>query len=155
MKQVKVRTANHVVPFIAVEPGLTIRDSIRAEDITEAQFAQELGLTLPELEALLIGKAELTPEIALSLEKRWGVPREIWLKLEAGYRAHPKNPWGGARVGAGRKPLELKSKQVRISAPPDDFERIETWLKAQPSAAQSLAKLILAQTTKPAKRSKR
>jgi addiction module HigA family antidote len=142
--------------FAVTSPGSILKQEMQARKVTPHRLAQQLEVKLERLEAVLNGAAPLSPEIASKLEQRWGIEASIWTRLERAYQRHPKHPKrGGARVGAGRKKSGIVSKQVRISAPPDDFERIETWLKAQPSAAQSLAKLILAQTTKPAKRSKR
>jgi plasmid maintenance system antidote protein VapI len=75
MKHVKPKTTKHLVPAVAVQPGITLARSIEAEGITLAQCAQELGLTLTELEALLSGQSAITPRIAAVLEERWGAPR--------------------------------------------------------------------------------
>jgi plasmid maintenance system antidote protein VapI len=142
--------------FTATSPGSIVRLEMDARKIKLDRLARHLELKTYELEALLNGDAPLTPAIAAKLEELWGIEASTWTQLEQSYQRHPKHPKrGGARVGAGRKKSGIVSKQVRISASLDELKRIETWLKAQPSAAQSLAKLILEQTTKPAKRSKR
>ena len=140
-----------LIPFIAVSPGLHIQRELEARDITVAQFAPKLGLTPSDLEKLFDGENPITSEIAKLLEREWGMSSEIWLGLQAKYDAHPKNPWGGQRNGAGRKPLELSNKQIRVSAKPEEMLEIEHWLKTQKSAPQALAKLILrhSRRTKP------
>lgn len=139
------------IPFIAVPPGFLLRRELEARDITIAKFAPKLGLTPTELEKLLEGEIAITPDIANVFANEWDEDAGVLLRLQASYDAHPKNPWGGQRNGAGRKPLELNNKQVRVSAKPDEMLEIEHWLKTQKSAPQALAQLILrhSRRTKP------
>jgi addiction module HigA family antidote len=140
----------------ATAPGEVVRLEMEAREIKPQRLARHLELDDRQLETLLRGDAPLTPEVAAKLEAIFDIEAAFWIRLEQSYQRHPKHPRrGGTRVGAGRKRSGIVSKQVRISASSDDLERIETWLKAQPSAAQSLAKLILEELAKPAKRSKR
>ncbi|MGL4608773.1 MAG: hypothetical protein ACRCYY_03675 [Trueperaceae bacterium] len=47
---------------------------------------------------------------------------------------------------------KLASKQMRVSAQPEDLQEIEAWLAEQKSAAQTIAKLLLKQARSQAKK---
>lgn len=140
-----------LIPFIAVPPGFLLRCELEAREISIAEFAPKLGLTPTELEKLFTGEIGITPDMAAIFASEWNEDAGVLLRLQTKYDAHPKNPWGGQRNGAGRKPLELSNKQIRVSAKPEEMLEIEHWLKTQKSAPQALAKLILrhSRRTKP------
>ena len=67
-------------------PGETIIDLIEEKDWTQAELAQRLGFTTKHLSQLINGKATLTEDAALRLERVLGSTANFWLNREAKYR---------------------------------------------------------------------
>jgi addiction module HigA family antidote len=70
-------------------PGEFIRDEILDElhlNVTEA--AEALGVRRATLSDLVNGNAALSPEMALRVEKAFGVNMEMLLRMQAWYDAH-------------------------------------------------------------------
>jgi len=72
----------HFVRMEILEPlGLTVTEGARA-----------LGITRPALSALLNGRAALSPEMALRLEKAFGVKMDTLLRMQTAYEiAHARS----------------------------------------------------------------
>jgi HTH-type transcriptional regulator / antitoxin HigA len=68
-------------------PGDTIADLLEEKDWTQAQFAERIGFTPKFISHLINGKAPLTEETALKLERVLGGSPKFWLTREAQYRA--------------------------------------------------------------------
>ncbi len=71
-------------------PGETLRDDVLpALGLTVTDMAQQLGVTRPALSRVLNGKAAVSTEMALRLEKWLGVDRggsaAAWLAQQAAY----------------------------------------------------------------------
>jgi addiction module HigA family antidote len=124
-----------------IHPGFAVADELEALEVSDAKAGKVFGMSKADLQKLRQGEFDITPEIAVGLEQLGSAEQEFWLQLQRDYDSHPKR--GGARVGAGRKRKNFVSKQVRISAPPEEMKRIQAWLEAQPNTSQALAKLIL------------
>jgi HTH-type transcriptional regulator / antitoxin HigA len=69
-------------------PGDTIMDLIEEKDWTQAELAQRLGYTTKHLNQLIKGKATLTQDAALKLERVLGSTATFWLNRETKYREH-------------------------------------------------------------------
>jgi addiction module HigA family antidote len=134
---------NNLSAARVIPPARLINDELEALKISKENAAQAFGLNNTELEELLQGTRSITPQIAAALENMGSSPANLWLQLQASYETHPKR--GGTRVGAGRKREHLQTKQVRITAPPETMQLIETWLAQQNNAARALAELITTQ----------
>ena len=48
-------------------------------------FADQIGITKKQLEAILAGEEAITPEIAAKLEKNLGPSAQYWLKMQNRY----------------------------------------------------------------------
>ncbi len=68
-------------------PGDTISDILEERDSNQVELAKQLGLTTKHLNQLIKGKASLTEETALKLERVLGSTARFWLNSEANYRA--------------------------------------------------------------------
>jgi addiction module HigA family antidote len=67
-------------------PGPFVREEIlapRALNVTTG--ANALGVTRPALSALLNARADLSPEMAVRIEKAFGISMEILLKMQLAY----------------------------------------------------------------------
>ena len=129
-----------------IPPARLIPDELEALGISTKEAAIAFGLNDTELTELFKGTRGITPQIATALENMGSNPASLWLQLQNAFENHPKR--GGNRVGAGRKPENLQTKQVRITAPPETMQLIERWLGQQSNAARALADLIGTQVEK-------
>jgi addiction module HigA family antidote len=70
-------------------PGEFIRDEIFSElELSVSQAADVLGVRRATLSDLVNGKAALSPEMALRIEKAFGVDMEMLLRMQAWYDAN-------------------------------------------------------------------
>lgn len=129
--------------YDTVHPGKMLSDELKASRFRRNEVAKALQISAKQLQALCRGEFDLTPEIAAGLECLGiGIGR-IWLELQAQHNRHPRNPSrGGVRIGAGRKAEGVESRQIRITAPSEQMQIVNSWLAAQPNAARAVAQLI-------------
>jgi len=67
-------------------PGLFSRDEIiEANELTVTEAASVLRVTRPTISKLLNGKADLSPEMALRIEKAFGVSMDTLLRMQVSY----------------------------------------------------------------------
>lgn len=69
-------------------PGETILDLIEEREWSQAELAQRLGFSTKHLNQLIKGKAALSEDAALRLERVLGSTANFWLNREAKYREH-------------------------------------------------------------------
>ncbi len=72
----------------AVHPGGFIRRSVLPDDLSVTAAAEALGVGRPALSNILNGKASLSPEMALRVEKAFGVKMDTLLRMQARYDAY-------------------------------------------------------------------
>lgn len=68
-------------------PGAFIRRSVFPDGLSVTAAAGALGVGRPALSNLLNGKASLSPEMALRIEKAFGVRMDTLLRMQARYDA--------------------------------------------------------------------
>lgn len=69
-------------------PGAFVRDEVLDElKLPIARAAEVLGVRRATLSDLVNERAALTPEMALRIEKAFGVSMDVLLKMQAGYDA--------------------------------------------------------------------
>lgn len=73
-------------PDYAVAPGATLQETIDSLGMTQRDLAVRTGLAPKTINEIIKGKAPLTPETAVLLERVTGVPARMWNSLEANYR---------------------------------------------------------------------
>ena len=76
------------VPDFVSPPGDTILELLEERGMTQSELAQRMGRPVKTINEIVHGKAMLTPETALQLEKVLGTPARLWLELEHNYREH-------------------------------------------------------------------
>jgi addiction module HigA family antidote len=70
-------------------PGTFIREEVLEPlDLSIARAAEILGVRRATLSDLINGKASLSAEMALRVEKAFGVNMDIMLRMQAWYDAH-------------------------------------------------------------------
>ena len=72
----------------AVHPGGFIKRSVLPDDLSVTAAAQVLGVGRPALSNLLNEKASLSPEMALRVEKAFGIKMDTLLKMQARFDAY-------------------------------------------------------------------
>ena len=67
-------------------PGEVIKElCLEPRSMNVIEFAEVLGVSQQDLSAILNGKASITPEIAIRLEKAFGTSPESWLNQQIQY----------------------------------------------------------------------
>lgn len=74
-------------PDFAVAPGETLLENIESLSMSQAELAVRAGLSAKTVNQIVQGKAPITPETAIRLERVTGTLAHFWLNLEAAYRA--------------------------------------------------------------------
>jgi len=67
-------------------PGETIRfDCIEASNLSVTDASHLLGCSRPALSRLLNGRASISPNMALALERQGWSNADFWMRLQAAY----------------------------------------------------------------------
>ncbi|MBR9974157.1 MAG: HigA family addiction module antidote protein, partial [Bacteroidetes bacterium] len=77
------------IPFLpneAIAPGEVLEEHIESIGMTQAELAERTGLTPKTINEIVNGKAPVTPETALKLERVLGRPAHFWNNLELLYQ---------------------------------------------------------------------
>lgn len=77
---------NEYVPEVVSPPGETLHEILEDRGMSQAELAERMGRPKKTINEIVRGKAELTPETALQLERVLGVPSPFWGNLERNYR---------------------------------------------------------------------
>jgi len=72
--------------FIAIPPGVTIREQLENRSMNQKEFAQRMNMSEKHISNLINGKVELTHDVALRLESVLGISAQFWINREALYR---------------------------------------------------------------------
>lgn len=67
-------------------PGLSVRhDCMEPLGLSVTEAAQKLGVSRKQLSDIVNGRAGISPEMAIRLDKAFGGGAETWLRLQAAY----------------------------------------------------------------------
>ena len=72
--------------YIAVPPGETIKEQLEYRNMSEREFAKEMGMSAAYIADLLEGNMPLTGKMAEKLEEVLGIDASFWNRYEAYYR---------------------------------------------------------------------
>ena len=75
-------------PDHGTKPGEVLEEYLSAAGMTKAELAARCGRPMKTISEIIHGKAAITPETALQLERVLGRPASLWQNLEANYRLH-------------------------------------------------------------------
>lgn len=73
-------------PDWTVAPGEILLEALQDRGMTQSELAQRLARPLKTVNEIIKGKAALTPETAIQLERALGISARFWTGLEAQYR---------------------------------------------------------------------
>lgn len=74
-------------PDYAIPPGETLRETLDALQMAQADLARRTGLSIKHINQIVQGAAPITPDTALALGRATGVPAGFWARLDANYQA--------------------------------------------------------------------
>lgn len=81
-----VETSTEFTPDFISPPGETIQDLLDEKSMSQAELAERMGRPVKTVNEIIKGKAGITPETSLQLERVLGVPSSFWLVREQRYR---------------------------------------------------------------------
>jgi HTH-type transcriptional regulator/antitoxin HigA len=73
-------------PNFAIPPGETLAETLETLGMSQAELAERMGRPLKTINEIALGKAMITSDTALQLEKVLGVPASFWSNRERLYR---------------------------------------------------------------------
>lgn len=73
-------------PTSVSPPGETLSDLLEEKGISQKELSLRLGRSDKNLSQIVNGKAPITPDLALDLERVLGTPARFWLNREARYQ---------------------------------------------------------------------
>ena len=73
-------------PDYVSPPGASLFDILEERDMSQAELARRTGLAAKTINEIVSGKAPISSETALMLERVIQVPASFWLRREAAYR---------------------------------------------------------------------
>ena len=77
---------NEFKPDIVFPPGDTLLETIEAMGMSQAGLAARMGVTEKHINEVVKGKASITEDTALKLERVLGIDASFWRNLEHNYR---------------------------------------------------------------------
>lgn len=77
--------ANQFIPDYAIPPGETLFDTIEALGMSQAELSERTSRPKKTINEIIKGKAPITPNTALQLERVLGVSAAFWNNLENNY----------------------------------------------------------------------
>ncbi|SMF13986.1 HigA family addiction module antitoxin [Pseudogulbenkiania subflava] len=80
-------TLHPFVPNFAVPPGESLVEVLEARGLSQADLAERTGRPKKTINEIAKGKAAITPETAIQLERVLGISSSFWNSLEQNYRA--------------------------------------------------------------------
>lgn len=77
---------NQYMPDFVSAPGETLQETLEAVGMSQAELAERTGRPKKTINEIIKGKAAISPETALQLERVLGVPASFWNSRERHYR---------------------------------------------------------------------
>jgi HTH-type transcriptional regulator / antitoxin HigA len=77
---------NQYMPNYASPPGDTLQEVLEERGMSQAELAERTGRPKKTINEIINGKAAITPETALQLERVLGIPASFWNNRERHYR---------------------------------------------------------------------
>jgi HTH-type transcriptional regulator / antitoxin HigA len=82
------RVRNQYEPDSVSAPGGSLREVLANKEMSQAELATRMGRPKKTINEIVKGKAMITPETALQLERVLGTPASFWNNLEQNYREY-------------------------------------------------------------------
>ncbi|WP_449355238.1 HigA family addiction module antitoxin [Virgibacillus natechei] len=124
---------NEFNPDYIVPPGETLEELLEHYDMTQAELAERTGRTPKLINEIIKGKASLTPETGLQLERVFGVEAEFWNNLESNYRE---------LLARKKSEEQLAEQKDFLRKFPVKFMTNNGWIKAEKDKLKQLEELL-------------
>ena len=72
-------------PNILIHPWISLKDILEAEDMTQKDLFLRTEISEKHISNIIQGKANITPDTALKLEKVFWISAEYWNNLQKAY----------------------------------------------------------------------
>ena len=76
------------VPAVVTPPGDTLKEALDEIGMTQAELSRRMGRPKKTINEIIQGKAAITHETALQLERVLDIPAHFWRALEENYQQH-------------------------------------------------------------------
>ncbi|MGC8493729.1 MAG: HigA family addiction module antitoxin [Syntrophobacteraceae bacterium] len=73
---------NQYIPDYLVTPGEVLEEYLDVHGMSQAELAARTGMAKKTINEIIRGKASITPDTALKLERTLGLPAHFWSNLE-------------------------------------------------------------------------
>lgn len=73
-------------PDWSVPPGEILLEALQEREISQSELARRLNRPIKTINEIVNGKASITPESAIQLERALGISARFWIGLEGNYR---------------------------------------------------------------------
>jgi HTH-type transcriptional regulator / antitoxin HigA len=80
------RNPSQYHPDVVSPPGETLRETLEAMEISQSELAERMGRPKKTINEIIKGKASLTPDTAIQLERVLGISAGFWNNRENHYR---------------------------------------------------------------------
>jgi HTH-type transcriptional regulator/antitoxin HigA len=120
-------------PDYAVPPGETLKETLESLGMTQAQLADRTGRPKKTINEIIKGKAAITAETSLQLERVLGIPAAFWNNLERNYQE---------TLARLREEDKLRSQVEWLKTFPVNALIKAGWIKKAASPVQQLQELL-------------
>ena len=70
---------------VLLHPGEVLEMELIARGLTKSKFAMDIKMYPSHMSDILKGKRNITEEIALKIESKFGISAEFWMRLQVEY----------------------------------------------------------------------
>ena len=77
--------ANNLTPYEPTHPGEILKDELDCRNLSQAKFAEQIGVKPSLLNEVIKGKRGVNTEMALLLEAALGIEAKFWISLQNEY----------------------------------------------------------------------
>ncbi|SRR6266478_4376332 len=102
----KAKTEYSYAPDYAIRPGETLQEALDERGMTQAELARRADRPLKTINEIVRGKAAITADTAIQLERVLGVSASFWGRLEVEYRTAIARAEERHRLGSGLEALD-------------------------------------------------
>ena len=121
-------------PNCVVVPGQHLTSALASKGMSQAELAVRIGRPQKTINEIIKGKAAITPDTAIQLERALGISAKIWNRLEANYQLQLAEQRDRARLEAyadwaERLPLAELRKRGHITQSDSKVDLVRRCLK--------------------------
>ena len=84
-KTAPIKLTKDTIPSHATHPGVLLHDEIEYREIKQKDLADAMHIATTMLSELIHGKRNITPSIAMKLEKALDIDAVFWMRLQVKY----------------------------------------------------------------------